>query len=624
MNKSVVPVAANPVSQSALATAAWGTFDDAKRRIRTGELLLGYHGGYVISMDDDRHILLVGGTRGGKGVSIIVPNLLIYPGSVIVIDPKGENAIVSARRRGGGSAYCEGMGQRVVLLDPFHAVQTPEDNFDDLRGGFNPLDLVSAERPDTIDDAARIADALIVSESTQDPYWEEAARSLIKVVILHVVSSPDFPPDSRTLVTVRALLVGGDMERQKIAAMTGGKKSKASGLSLLFAAMKRNQAFGGVIARAGEMFGNLEANSPRTMASIAQIACTNTDFIDSPGMQRCLSVSSFKMSDLKTERAGFSLYVCLPQGYMETHYRWLRMLTTLQIVEMERYRARPANGHSVLMVLDEYPALKRMRVIENAAARIAGFGVRILFAVQNLPQLKDLYKDNWETLVANSGIKVFFANDDNFTREYVSKMVGECEIVRTTRTVSETSGTTRSEADGHTHGHTETHSRGLGAGLHAGISQGHSIAKAGSVTSTSTRGVSGSTTVAFAETLHKRPLITPDEVGRFFGNQESPKALLLVSGQQPFMIDRYPYYNLSMMTAKYDWHPHYQRPPTLLQRRQEAGHFYLRRAGRRCDERGAGFRPCARLVHSLTTGGAFFSGAAPFRRRRFAAGTTAF
>src|SRR5579863_1011453 len=66
---------------------------------------------------DDRHVCLVSGSRGGKGVGVLVPNLCFWPGSSIVIDPKGENAAVTARRRGSGSDYAYGMGQRVCVLD---------------------------------------------------------------------------------------------------------------------------------------------------------------------------------------------------------------------------------------------------------------------------------------------------------------------------------------------------------------------------------------------------------------------------------------------------------------------------------------------------------------------------
>ncbi len=124
--------------------------------------------GYV----DDRHVCLVSGSRGGKGVGVIVPNLCFWPGSSIVVDPKGENATVTAQRRGAGSAYTHSMGQKVCILDPFGEVQLP--GF--LKARYNPLDAIDPKSNFAIDNAGRVAAALIVIESRNEPYCEEAAR----------------------------------------------------------------------------------------------------------------------------------------------------------------------------------------------------------------------------------------------------------------------------------------------------------------------------------------------------------------------------------------------------------------------------------------------------------------
>ena len=65
-----------------------------------GGLLLGRRAGRVIGWNDDRHVMTIAGTRAGKGVSLIMPNLMIYEGSALVVDPKGENAEITAGRRG--------------------------------------------------------------------------------------------------------------------------------------------------------------------------------------------------------------------------------------------------------------------------------------------------------------------------------------------------------------------------------------------------------------------------------------------------------------------------------------------------------------------------------------------
>lgn len=65
-----------------------------------GGLLLGRRDGRLIGWNDDRHVMTVAGSRAGKGISLIIPNLLFYEGSAVVIDPKGENARITAGRRG--------------------------------------------------------------------------------------------------------------------------------------------------------------------------------------------------------------------------------------------------------------------------------------------------------------------------------------------------------------------------------------------------------------------------------------------------------------------------------------------------------------------------------------------
>ena len=115
-----------------IATAAWADPDEVEERYpyRDGTVWLGRSGsegrmplGYL----DDRHVCLVGGSRGGKGTTSIIPALVTWPGSLCVVDPKGENATITAARRGGGSTHCKGMGQTVKVLDPFQSAQVADD-----------------------------------------------------------------------------------------------------------------------------------------------------------------------------------------------------------------------------------------------------------------------------------------------------------------------------------------------------------------------------------------------------------------------------------------------------------------------------------------------------------------
>src|SRR5690606_26090574 len=113
-----------PAAAVPLGTAAWYRAEGAAvRPFAHGDFWLGrLANGQPMGFRDDRHVLLTSGTRGGKGTSIIVPNLCMWPGSAVIIDPKGENAMVTARARGKGSRFCYGLKQQVRILDPFNAV----------------------------------------------------------------------------------------------------------------------------------------------------------------------------------------------------------------------------------------------------------------------------------------------------------------------------------------------------------------------------------------------------------------------------------------------------------------------------------------------------------------------
>ena len=238
------------------------------------------------------------------------------------------------------------------------------------------------------------------------------------------------------------------------------------------------------------------------------------------------------------------------------------MMIALTVGEMERVAHQPASGHPVLTVLDEFPALRRMQVLENAVAQIAGFGVKLVFVVQTLAQLKDLYKDNWETLAANCGVKSFFCNDDHMTRDYVSKLIGECETVRINRSYSTTLGTSDSITRGMSEGRSHSSSMSMSD---RSFSYSSTTGRSETWTTSQTSGTSSSRTEGFSEAVHKRALLTPDEIGRYFGGVEQPMGLVLVSGQQPVALRRMPYHRDSRLWGLYDAHRDHPKPMTLQQ-----------------------------------------------------------
>ncbi len=634
-----------------LGTASWLDLEEARARLGfadtlgTGQVWLGEvpdAEAEPVGYKDDRHICLVSGARGGKGTTVLIPTLLIWPGSCVVVDPKGENATVTARRRGAGSDYARSLGQKVHILDPFGAVKLDAS----LKSRFNPLDALDPDGEETVDEVARIAETLVVTQNSNDPFWEESARALLKGLILHVLTERDFE-GMRNLVTVRRLLNQGDWITVDLLRQ-GGETEIPSAHGLLWEGMARNQAFAGVVAGVGEQFRSM---SDKTRSSVLRVALNNTEFMDSPAMQRMLEASDFEIASLKTDPKGVSLYLSLPQRYMNTHYRWLRMMIALLVTEMEKVPGRPATGHPILFMLDEFAGLKRMEVIENAAAQIAGFGVKLLFVVQTLVQLKEIYKDAWETFLGNAGTKIFFDIEDDFTRSYLSRQLGEREITRQTQSgnrsrstsSSTTTGTSDSATEGRSRSATQGRSqstsegqstsdtRGRSEGTSSGSSfsegrsggtdfflfqrfQGHgrhwsrqkgsnfSQSSTDSVSHSDSRNVSSSasesssvsdgessststsrsqsrsesetlgSTSGWSEAIHKRLLMTPDEIGRYLArvdDRASPTypgmMVVLMPGQFPAVLRRVRYFDSAWFERCFDPHPDHPPPPSLAE-----------------------------------------------------------
>ena len=486
--------------ESRLGTAEWEDLDifTDRHAYEEGDFWIGRSPktGEPLGFADDRHIFLASKSRSGKGTTTIINNLLTWQGSMVVVDPKGENATVTAARRGYGSDYCEGMGQRVFVLDPFGASTVDEK----YRASFNPLDALDPQSTSVIDDAGLIADAIVPERpDAKEPYFDLTARKMLKGLILHVITAPHFE-GRRDLMTVRALIRHGErdgLEKIKAARAAreeGNEKRRPlpSAFQLLWSDVAANHALEGIIAGIGESIANSAIEASKTFDNCLSTLDRHTDFLDSFEMRKVLERSDFKLADLKTDPQGVSLYLCLPQRYTAEHYRWLRLMNTLVITMMEEVKEQPATGHRVLMVLDEFLLLEHMKVIERAVPYIAGYGLTMLFVVQSLEHLKKIYTETWETLIANCGIKMFYSVGDHFSRKYISDLIGETEVIREAQSWSEQEGTSTSETMGESTSQTE--------GVSESTAEGKSRSQGQTEQRSTTHGTSESISDAVSET----------------------------------------------------------------------------------------------------------------------------
>ena len=367
---------------------------------RVGEI-----GGTAFYNNTEKHVLIVAGTRGGKGRDLIIPNLWIYEGSVFVLDPKGENAQRTQE-------YRQKYGP-VLALDPFGVSGLPSARF-------NPLRYLAGDS--MITDAQTFADALIVG----DDYFSNSARQLLTGLILHVVAetdlmipSSDMPLSydtkllpgkvgvSRDLITVRRLLM-----RDLPKTLESMKNSTAEP----FAVRE-------IIRDIGEWG---LATADKEWSGIKNSAIEQTKWLNAPEFRAVLEeVDGKKQIDFSAYLSGvMSVYVCLPAPYFATFNRWLRLVVAAALDAMTKRLAPPPLP--VRFVLDEVAQLGNLAKIESALTLSAGYGVQLWGIWQHLKDIERCYPSSgvggW---VSSSGLRLVFSVQDNETIRYFAAATGE-------------------------------------------------------------------------------------------------------------------------------------------------------------------------------------------------------
>jgi len=373
-----------------------------------GKVFLGRVDQKMIGIADGRHIVTLAGSGGGKSVCSLIPNLMLYDGSCLVLDPKGELAAATAHRR-------DDMGQAVYVLDPFDISGEETRQF---RASFDPLGELGEDRGNLIENADLVADALIIP-ADKDQHWTDAARGLVRALVLWMVLDPDNSGGS---------LAGLPKMITRIAAeCREGRDDPRAGLIDTLAAIDprdvpdRDREAWAVIQSQAEM---MQGMSGKERASVISTARTQLIFLDSPAMARAVARSALVLAELK--RRPCTVYLCLPASRMGTHSRWLRLIVNLAIAALERERAAPELP--VMFVLEEFAALGHMRSLENAVAYMRGFGVKLWTVLQDITQLRRDYPKSWETFLGNAGVLQAFSVNDLATQKYLSERLGETTL----------------------------------------------------------------------------------------------------------------------------------------------------------------------------------------------------
>ena len=354
-----------------------------------------------IGLDGEAHMLTVAGSRGGKGTTAIIPNLLLWEGSAVVIDPKGTNAHVTANAR-------RAMGQDVHIIDPFGIVTEDSARFDPL-ATIKDGDKLVRERITSISDALVIPDA-----NTKDPHWDDGARTIISGLIAQIISQEkQDKKDDKNKENEQ-----GKKEPPKLYEIRDLISQLPPHQDKMWAQMSENITGGGRFAKDAAMR-YIRGSQTNEILGLMSNADKHTEWLSSPIMREITSNPTFEISDIKKRPT--TIYLVIPPLQLERQSRLLRLFINLVIDAMEQ------GGRSkipVLMIMDEFLALGKMPEISGAFATMASYNLTLWPFVQELGKLEGLYGEAFNSFIANSRAIQVFAVSDPKTKEYISDRLG--------------------------------------------------------------------------------------------------------------------------------------------------------------------------------------------------------
>lgn len=342
--------------------------------------------------DGPEHVLCFAPTRSGKGVGLVIPSLLTWPGSAIVHDIKGENwQLTSGWRARFG---------RVLLFDPTNAASA----------AYNPLlEVRRGERE--VRDVQNIADILVDPEGQLERrnHWEKTSHSLLVGAILHVL----YAENDKTLAGVAAFL--SDPRRPIATTLT---------------AMMRTAHLGDrphpVVAQAArELLNKSENERSGVLSTAMSFLSLYRDPVIAAVTRRC----DWRIDDLVSNARPLTLYLVVPPSDISRTKPLVRLILNQIGRRLTEELHNTNRKHRVLFMLDEFPALGRLDFFESQLAFMAGYGLKAFLIAQSLNQIEKAYGQN-NAILDNCHVRVAFATNDERTAKRLSDALGTTTELR--------------------------------------------------------------------------------------------------------------------------------------------------------------------------------------------------
>ncbi|KXV49998.1 conjugal transfer protein TraG [Gluconobacter albidus] len=339
------------------------------------------------------HVLCFAPTRSGKGVGLVIPTLLTWPGSAIVHDIKGENWGLTAGFRA--------QHGRVLLFDPTDPASSP----------YNPL--LEVRRGDReVRDVQNIADILVDPEGALDRrnHWEKTSHSLLVGAILHVLyAEPD-----KTLAGVANFLSDPKLPVEAtLRAMMSTPHLGKAGVHPVIASSARE----------------LLNKSDNERSGVLSTAMSFLGLYRDPVVAKVTARCDWRIADLVSGHQSASLYLVVPPSDIARTKPLIRLILNQIGRRLTEDLHVSAHRHRLLLMLDEFPALGRLDFFESALAFMAGYGIKSFLIAQSLNQIEKAYGAN-NSILDNCHVRVAFATNDERTARRVSDALGTATEMR--------------------------------------------------------------------------------------------------------------------------------------------------------------------------------------------------
>ncbi len=374
-------------------------------------IVVGKFNGKLVRLGGQQFVILAAPTRSGKGVGIVIPNLLDYQESMVVLDIKQENFDLT-------SGWRASQGQEIYLFNPF-----AEDR---RTHRWNPLSYVSEDPAFRISELQSIAAMLYPEGSDDQKFWVSQARNAFTAFALFLFENFDeqwkqgFPKEFLAFPTLGSIyrLSSGDGSELKAYLQALSKKPFLS-------------------SHAKTAFANMLSQAEETFASILGTFKEPLNAFINPVLDAATSGNDFLLTDVRKRK--MTIYIGIqPNKLAES--RLIVNLFFSQIINLntkELPQSNPELKHQCLLLMDEFTAIGKVEIIASAVAYMAGYNLRLLPIIQSMSQLDSTYgKDVSRTIITNHALQIIYAPREQQDANDYSDMLGYTTVLKRNRSQS--------------------------------------------------------------------------------------------------------------------------------------------------------------------------------------------